>query len=92
MAKWQGTVVPNSGYVDKVYFNTNLSVDEVVAICETLTFVPADGYDIWACLTDSLMSNGIAIMKMTEMYYAIAHNIDGVATFLFSNFEEDDII
>ena len=39
MAKWQGTVVPNSGYVEKVYFNNKLSADEVYNILSQLTYI-----------------------------------------------------
>ncbi len=39
---WSGTVVPNEGYVEKVYFNTNLSDEEVEEILNNLTYYSGD--------------------------------------------------
>ena len=42
MANWKGTTVPNSGTVEKVYFNTNLTVEEVYNLVNSID------YDLWA--------------------------------------------
>lgn len=38
MRKLKGTVVPNSGLIEKVYFNTELNNEEVVATLDTIIF------------------------------------------------------
>lgn len=75
LPSWQGTAVPNNGYVENVYFNTSLSVDEVTSIFNKLTFTidpSQDGIEIWSCFTDDTMSNVIAINHwIEEDYYRI---------------------
>lgn len=61
---WQGTAVPNTGYVEKVYINTNLSAEEVISIIESANLLFVDnGYAVIADNIDAyifiLNNNGI---------------------------------
>lgn len=78
MAKWQGTAVPNTGYVEKVYFNTNLSVEEVVSLLSTLTLnLDGSGEGLLVSISGN---NGILIMY-DDGVWAIVNEGDGVQYF-----------
>ena len=88
---WLSSIVPISGYIENIYVNTNLSIEEVETICKNLTFAAFGDYDMAACCTDNTLSNGLAIMKYylngekTDIAYVINFNKNGIPTILFSN-------
>ena len=91
---WQGTTVPTSGMVEKIYLNTNLSIDEVVDICSSLNFVEMDGAEIWACFTDETMENVlIAMIKMSASETGLPDDIYMIITsqgFIFQTYDIND--
>ena len=67
--EWQGTPVPNGGYVDKVYFNTNLSISETVNMLKNLTYY--DLLNVEACNLLNNNSNTALMVMMQDNVYAI---------------------
>ena len=68
---WVGTQVPNSGYIEKLYFNTNLNQDEVNAILNELEFVDWNG-GLRYSVTEDSNQEGVYITKSKEydnVYY-----------------------
>lgn len=65
---WVGTQVPNSGTVENVYFNTNLTYDEVANILSKLTYFDIDSTTSYCWLLD-VPSTGESIFAQASTLY-----------------------
>lgn len=92
---WQGTTIPDNGMVEKIYFNRNLSYDEVTDILKSLRFVdtPFTSDPVYPIV---LFSGGLCffVVDESDSKYAIYGTTDitnpSLATVVFSNFTFDD--
>ena len=76
---WNGSVVPNEGFIEKVYFNTSLNVEEVVGLLSQL-----DYGELGACTI--LVSPNNAIGVINDGFYAIFDEVSGL--FIFNSSED----
>ena len=80
---WQGTAVPESGLVDKVYFNTALTIEEFIELTQTLNFAFLDDMYISACVSDEAMQRAIAIMKQPAEVIGLPEDVYIIAAMGF---------
>lgn len=73
--------VPNTGYVNKVYYNTDLSYDEVVSILDSIDFPEHGVYSIFGKENVEYGFSGVCIQKVDNEYLIIDNFItDSQAT------------
>lgn len=93
---WQGTTVPNTGTVEKVYFNTEMSIDEIVNILSQLTYNEDMEYSLFKSklLGETNVTSEITIMMIPKEVFieqGLNINIDIFAIFANVSFENNDI-
>ena len=71
--KWKGTTVPNSGNVENIYLNKNLTIEEVVTILDTLGIQEqvdeyGDSIGMYGVATNGDETKGVAVIKVNGDY------------------------
>ena len=91
---WEGTPVPSSGIVEKIYYNKELSVEEVVAIFDTIDMLDfEDGYSTTAFIfnevqiDDEYYINGILLDKKHDNTGVSYHLVGIIDNYEFTIFQ-----
>ena len=83
-SEWIGTVVPDNGYIEKIYFNTVLTTEEVVEICKTLNYIMFEENLMWSCFIEDI-GHLLTVIKISEEDYLIQYVSNGEQQFIFSS-------
>lgn len=73
--------VPREGYIKKIKFNTDLSVDEVISILEKLEYYEYDGYDI--LMEADLYGEGVGY---NYGFYILRNNNNGLLNYTIAGY------
>lgn len=85
-----GNTVPNTGRIDTIYFNTNLSVNDVIKILKPLNYNMAGmAYFIASATTDG--TNNCIAAASIDGWYGILAMINSTQTVLFSSFSNSSM-
>lgn len=75
-----GTVVPYSGLIDKVYINQNINAETLFNIVSSLEYVDFSGFILYVLLIDSsdlFACNALVILKQEDNSFVLLRESDG---------------
>lgn len=79
---YKGTAVPNSGFIENIYVNLNLSNDEFITYVDNLDFIDAGSMLFYPILCNESKNFILGILKqddayiLTDFYMFLSDNID----------------